>query len=167
MTSNDPLNTNPSSDEPPVLPGGSTERRSIGHTIIAVSLAIFAVSLALPAVEINFFSKTSFFGIHAALLVFPVALDKPLSLMPILAFGNIWLLILPIISRARRLTTVSFAALATWGVALSALSLRFQEKGDGLMVGYYVWVIAFFVAALGATWVAFDRSDKQPWQQVR
>jgi len=167
QTSKDPLLTDPSSVEPPVSPEKSLERRSFGHKIILGSLAIFLFALAVPAMEVNIISKTVVYGIQAAILVFLVAVEKPLSVMPILALGNLWLLALPLVARSRRVTTVTIASLVTWGVAVSALSLSFDAKmGDGLLLGYYAWVVALFVAAAGATWVAFDRSDKQPWEQV-
>lgn len=168
MTSNDshPSGSSPSIVKPPVPPEGSSEQRSFGSKIILAALVIFAVSLALPVLEFNLFSKSVFHGIHAALLVFPAALENPISLMPIFALGNVWLLLLPIVARSRKSSTVGVAALVTWGVALSALSLRLQEQGDDLMVGYYVWVIGFFVAAIGATWVAFDRPEEDPWKAV-
>jgi hypothetical protein len=163
QTSNDPLTTDPSSVEPPISP----ERRSFGHKIILASLAIFLFALALPAMEVTIFSKSVFHGIHAAILVFLVALEKPLSVMPILALGNLWLFALPLVVRSRRVAAVTIASLVTWGVAVSALSLSLDAKmGDDLLLGYYAWVVAFFVAAAGATWVAFDRSDKQPWEQA-
>jgi hypothetical protein len=166
-TSNDPRLTDPSSVEPPISPEESPERRSFGHKIILGSLAIFLFALAVPAMEVNIFSKTVFHGIHAAILVFLVALEKPLSVMPILALGNLWLLALPLVARSRRGSTVTIACLVTWGVAVSALSLSLDAKmADDLLLGYYAWVVAFFVAAAGATWVAFDRSDKQPWDQA-
>jgi hypothetical protein len=158
MTSDDPLPADPSSAEPPVSLAGSPERRSFGHKLVIASLVIFAVALALPTIEINLFSKSIFYGIHAAILVFPAAFDEPLSVWPILAVGNIWLFALPIVLRARRSSTVTIASLVTWGVAFAALSLRLQEKGEGLLAGYYVWMMNFFVAAVGATWVALDRS---------
>jgi hypothetical protein len=164
ISSNDPLSTDPSNVEPPVSPERSPDRRSFGHKIVVAGLVIFAFSLALPALEWTLFSKNVFYGIHAALLVFPAALGKPLSVMPVLALGNLWLLALPFVARARGVSVVTTAALVTWGVAIAALSLSLDAKiAKDLLLGYYVWVTAFFVAAIGATWVAFGRSDKQPW----
>jgi hypothetical protein len=160
-SSNAPLHTNPSNDEPPALPEQSREPRSFGEKVVIAGLVVFALSLALPAMEFNLFSKSSFYGIHAAMLVFPVALEKPLSLMPILAFGNLWILALPFIARSRRASTVAVASLVTWGVALAAILLSYQEDGDGLLMGYYVWVTSFIIAAIGATWAAIDRAASQ------
>jgi hypothetical protein len=143
---------------------------STGYVIVLLGLGVFGVSMFLPAVKINIFKEVAIEGYIAFLMSFSAAVKSPLSIWPLLVFGNLWLLAMPLIGRSRRGFAFK-AAIVTWLSAVCAAALPFvnddpRDMQDDLMVGYYTWVASFVVTAIGATWVAIERSRARRLEEL-
>lgn len=130
---------------------------SFGFKLIIASLVLFAVSLFLPVLEINFFKRMEFNGLVALIMVFPAAADKPLTVLPWLALGNVLMLLLPFIARFSRGKVLTIATLLSWVSTICAVVFGSLKESTGLLAGYYVWVASFSTAAIGATAVLLKR----------
>lgn len=144
---------------------------STGYAVVLLSLVVFVVSLFLPVVKINIFSTTTIEGYTALLMSFPIAAKNLLSVWPVLAFGNVWLVALPLLLRSRREGLAWKAAIVSFITTACAASLPFMKDGsskasDDLLAGYYTWVASFCIAAIGAAWVAVERRSARRLEQA-
>jgi hypothetical protein len=131
-----------------------------GPRVVMAGTCLFGVSLLLPATKITIFQTTTVNGLVCAVMAGLATVDKPLSILPLLTLGNLWMLLLPLLSRSRSERTLTIAALVAWIGPIAALALNVVpdfEKNPWL-IGYHVWVIALVVAAAGITRMASARS---------
>jgi hypothetical protein len=139
-----------------------------GYKLVLAGTAVFAVSLALPAITVRIFTSSDMPGIAALVWCFLIAIEKPISIMPLIVLSNLWLVVLPFAARSRNPDTLVKVAGASWLALVPPVLLLVLAGFDtkDLLPGYYAWVLAFVLGALGATRAASQARRRRALEET-
>ncbi len=117
-----------------------------GGTLLRVGAGLFIVSLLLPSVTWRVGSGSQLpGGICAVFGCFLIA--EPAVF--ICAVANLFVALAPVYARRLRTRGAAALSLGVFSTGVLALSIAFGDARRELLVGYWVWVVSFFVIAIG------------------
>ena len=130
----------PAAEPPP--PPSRTAR-----ALFVLGAVMFAASMVMPSVEVNFFSTSFAPGFLCAIFGFLAFEKMPAAVLA--ACGNVWLVTCPIYAWRLRAQGTGIASAVAAVIGVVAASLWLVDAGKDFLAGYYVWVLSFFVIAAG------------------
>lgn len=117
-----------------------------GGMLLRVGAGLFIVSLVLPSMTLNLGSRSQLPGILCAVFGCFVIAEPAVF---VCAVANLFVALAPVYSRRLRARGAAAISFALFSTGLLALSIAFGEIGRDLLFGYWVWVVSFFVIAIG------------------